>query len=140
MEILKSELDLSLDNFQNQKLYSTPESIAQIILNIILMRPGSLPGLPHIGIDIREYLYKHVDTFNTEELKAKLMSQCTELLPGFVTGDIDLYFVDDHKGQPLLIIAIGVAVNSSLLNIGITKNETGDLTYLYEFEKQLTTN
>lgn len=136
MEILKSEMDLSLDNFQNQKLYSTPESIAQIILNIMLMRPGTLPGLPHIGIDIREYLYKHVDTFNTEELKAKLMSQCTELLPGFVTGDIDIYFVD-HKGQPLLIIAIGVAVNSSLLNIGITQDETGNLQYLYEFEKQL---
>ena len=135
MDITKPELDLALDSFQKQKLLGINESIAQLLINLFLMRPGNLPGLPHLGINIREELYRHEANIDTEGLKSKIAGQCSELLPGLVTDNISLVFIPDYQNQSLLIVSVGLFDNSTL-NIGFTTGgSTGELQYRYEFEK-----
>ena len=139
MEILKPELDLGLNSFQQQKIFTINESIAQIIINLFLMRPGNIPGLPHLGINIREYLYQTEATMDTELLKSKIAGQCSELLPGLVTGAIEVVFIPNYKEQSMLIVTINLYDNSAL-NVGFTQSGvTGELQYKYEFEKLLST-
>jgi hypothetical protein len=136
-DIFKSEILLELNNFQKQKLLDPNNSIAQIIINLFLMRPGNIPGLPHIGINIKDYLYKTDTEINPDDIKSRIASQCNELLPGVVTGDIDIVLVPDFQGKSILLISIGI-FDANTLHVGFTKNSaTGDLEYLYEFEKAL---
>jgi hypothetical protein len=138
-DIMKHEMTLSLNNFQKQELLDLNHSIARIILNIFLLRRGNIPGLPHIGVNIREYLYKSPEEFDSQNLKNLALAQCSELLPGFITGNIDIYFIADLNGQPLIIISVGIAdmTESNLINFGFTlSGATGDLQSFYDFEKE----
>ena len=137
MDIIKPELDLGLNNFQQQKIFTINESIAQILINLFLMRPGNIPGLPHLGINIREYLYKTEVSLDTDQLKSKIAGQCSELLPGLVTGEIDVVLIPNYNEQSMLIVTINLFDNSAL-NIGFTQSGlSGELQYKYEFEKLL---
>jgi hypothetical protein len=131
------ELALNLNNFQQQKILSINDSVAQILINLFLMRPGNLPSLPHIGINLPDYLYRTAGEINVDELKNTIATQCNELLNGVVTGEIDVIFLPDYKGQPMLIVAVEI-LNTVTVNIGFTKSAaTNELNYLYQFENQL---
>lgn len=115
------EISLTLDGFRQQKLLSNKDSIAQRIINIMFMKPGHMPSMPHIGIDVNQYLYSQEGDINTSELKSKIISQCSELLPYIITGDISVTFTND-KGYDILLIAIPLMIESveQLLLIGVS--------------------
>jgi hypothetical protein len=101
------------------------------------MRPGNIPGLPHLGINIKEYLYRTEANIDTEQLKSKIAGQCSELLPGLVTGAIEVVLIPNYKDQSLLIVTVNLFDNSAL-NIGFSQSGVnGELQYKYEFEKLL---
>jgi hypothetical protein len=103
------------------------------------MRPGNLPGLPHIGLNIREYLNRIEDEVDSEDLKSKIMSQCHQLVPGLVTNDINVYTSLDNNNRMVLIISIGLTDKSEndLVYFGFKREEDGSINYLFEFEKLL---
>jgi hypothetical protein len=137
MDILKHEIGFKLNEFQQQEILSINESIAQIIINMFLMRQGNLPGLPHIGLNIRDYLNRHEDEIDAEDLKAKIMSQCHELIPGLITNNINVYTSLDNNNRTVLIISIGLTDKSEndLVYFGFRKDADGRINYLFEFEK-----
>lgn len=132
------ELDFGLDNFQKPKILSAKDSIAQIILNLFMMRPGSLPSMPHIGIDIASYMYMLEDTIDLEELKTKIFSQCADLLAFLTLGDIKVFFAP-YNGQSVLVVAIpiqGLDEAEEALLLGFTKDQSGSgLLFNYQFEQ-----
>jgi hypothetical protein len=136
MDILKHEITMSLNDFQEQNFLDISHSVAQVILNILLMRPGNMPGLPQIGINIKQYLYKVESEWDPENLKSLLMAQCTELIPGLISNKIDIYYTNDNQDRPILIVAVGLNDLSeyNLINFGFLKNEDGRIQYLYDFE------
>lgn len=138
MSGLKSEVTFGTDNFNNQKVLSSEESLAQILLNLLLMRPGNMPGLPHLGINIRQYLYSFTDEIDVDGLKNKIYSQSSELLPYLITGDIKIANVQQN-GQNILIIAIPIPSqnNDDAILFGFSKNADGTLTANYQIDKQL---
>ena len=50
------DVGFGLNDFQEMQVYSEGESIARYLSNILLMRPGNLPGLPHIGLNIKDFV------------------------------------------------------------------------------------
>lgn len=85
---MKRELSTGMDSFKKQKVLNEEDSVAQLILNILLMKPGSLPTQPHIGLNIRQYLNKLDNEADLSNLKEVLYSQCKELIPYLVGTDI----------------------------------------------------
>ena len=65
------DVGFGLNDFQEMQVYSEGESIARYLSNILLMRPGNLPGLPHIGLNIRELLYCNMGEIDSQDLKDK---------------------------------------------------------------------
>ena len=53
---LPKDVGYGLDDFQRMKVYSESESMARYILTILLTRPGNYPGLPHIGLNVKQLL------------------------------------------------------------------------------------
>ena len=134
------EILFALDNFQKPKLLSIEETVAQQIINLLLMRPGNLPGLPHVGVNIEQYLYKTQDQLDAEEIKQKIHSQCSELMSYISLGEVQI-FVTTYEGKDLLIVAIplsGLDQDQTLiLGFSSTQNEIS-VAYQFEEVKNLT--
>lgn len=137
---IKKELDFSLNNFQEQKTYEALEAAAQIILNLFFTVPGDYPSLPHIGLDIKQYLYKLEDEIDPEELKGKIFAQCSELMPYLILGNVRI-FMTNYKGKPVLIANIQLNANdqSNDLTMAFSENN-GNLLYDYAFNTDLFKN
>jgi len=137
--MIKSELDFGLDNFGKQKILSQSETIAQLILNILLMRPGQMPSMPHIGIDIRKYLYKFEEDIDSEALKKEINYQCSLLIPYLDLTGLRLMVVDYHgEGVLMLIIPLSISSQNETLLIGFKKDSnSGEIVFNYQFEDKL---
>lgn len=131
------EVDFGLDNFKDPKTLSIKDSIVQILLNLFLMRPGNLPSLPHIGINIREYLYTMDTGFDVEELKKKIYSQATEVLQYVSLGDVQI-FSAPYQGEQVLVIMIpvsGLSDEDETIVMAFMQDEnSSELSYNYQFK------
>ena len=128
--------DFGLDNFNRPKVLNESQTLVNNILTLLFMRPGSYPSLPHLGINIQQYLYRFIDEISTDEIKARLVAQCEEFLPNVQSGEFDvLKTVKD--GHPVLLVVMPVMIDDTLtsLIIGITLNGIGDLIYNFKFDK-----
>ena len=67
MAEIKHELTFGIDNFGKQNMLSKSESVAQVLINLLFMRPGQMPSLPHLGINIKQYLYKFEEDIDVTE-------------------------------------------------------------------------
>lgn len=131
---IKPEPLFGLDNFGKPKTLSTAETIAQMVLNILLLKPGQLPSLPHIGIDIKKYLYKFEEDIDPDHLKSQLIYQCNNL-----HGYIDLNGVEvvvlpvGHESILFISIPLTVAVEQDKeILIGFRYKKTGkEVTFNY---------
>lgn len=131
------EVDFGLDNFKDPKTLSIKDSIVQILLNLFLMRPGNLPSLPHIGINIREYLYSMDAGFDVEELKQKIYSQATEVLEYVSINDIQI-FSAPYKGEQVLVIMLPISglseADETVVMAFMQDENSSELSYNYLFK------
>ena len=138
------EISLSLDGFGRQKVLNEKDTVAQQILNLLFMKPGHLPNMPHLGIDINQYLYSQEGELNTSDLQAKIVGQCTELMPYLINGDVTVTFTE-NEGIQILLIGIPVTIDGDeLLIVGLTPTEgsnglkgASSTNVVYEFTKLL---
>lgn len=111
MNILNDQITIGYDStfelneFNNPRIRSEIETVKNIILTILFMKPGQYPSLPQIGIDIESMLYSFYDEINTEDLKQKIIVQCEALGVFFNKGNIGI-LKTKYKGQPALLIHI----------------------------------
>ena len=97
------DVTFELNEFNNPRIKSEIETLKDIILFILFSRPGQYPSLPQIGLNIRDYLYDFYDEINEDDLKNKLIEQCSMLGYYIKNGTFDLKKVM-YKKQPSLII------------------------------------
>ena len=55
---LPRDIGIEKDNFQKSKIFNETDSLINYILNILIMKPGNLPGSPELGVDIGRYVIK----------------------------------------------------------------------------------
>ena len=125
---IKSELEFGLNNFGKQKMMDEKDTISQMILNLFLLRQGQIPSLPHIGIDIRKYLYRFEDDINAEEIREAIIYQCVSLTPYIHVDSIQVIFVP-FENESLMYIIVPIRINVD-----------GGGTAIYGFKKPKTSN
>jgi hypothetical protein len=129
------EVLFGLDNFHKPKMLSLKDTVAQQIINLLLMRPGNLPSLPHIGINIEQYMYRLQDDFDPEEIKQKIYNQCSELLSYISLGEVQI-FITIYKGKDLLIVAIPIVGFGETENLLVAfSSSQNDVNVAYQFEE-----
>ncbi len=131
------DVGFGLDSFQRPKVLSEAESVAQYILNILMWKEGNLPGLPHIGINIKSLLYTTVDDFQPELLRTKIYEQCNELLPHIISSNIILTPVE-HDGRDFFIIIIPVTLESGeehRISYAFFNDSNNQFSYGYEIDQ-----
>lgn len=142
---LGPEVLFTLNNFQQQQKLSIKETVAQMIFNIFTWRPGNLPSMPHIGMDIENrYMYKTQLQLDPEELKKELYSQCAELVNYITLGEVQV-FITDYNGAGVLIIRVpiqGLPEETTIL-YGFTRSSSSEGTTVkatFQFEDTVITS
>lgn len=132
---LPKDVSYGLDDFQRMKVYSESESIARYILTILLTRPGNYPGLPHIGLNVKQLLYDDLNEFNATSLKEQIYDQCSALLPHIVGDDVYAGLIE-YNGTTFLLIRVSVEVNSKMqkINYAFYQDELRELKFDFQIE------
>ena len=134
---IHSELSFGLDNFKNQKTLNQVETLTQLLVNILMLKPGQMPSLPHLGMNIKQYIYKSQEEINTALIKNELRKQCSTITP-YINMDNIQVLVLPYENESILYINIPFSVlvegaeNQTLL-MGLKKQRTSnEVTFNYK--------
>ena len=121
-----------VNDYNLLKVLSPTETYVKNILVILFGKPGFMPSIPSLGMDISKYLYMFEDEIDTSQIKYDLTRQCEEFLPDVETGDIDVY-QRIYNGRSLLIFKLPVIIDDKNIEValGVTTNKNGELIYQY---------
>lgn len=109
---LPRDVGLDKDNFQKSKIFNETDSLINYILNILLMRPGNMPSMPELGVNIGQYVQSSMQSkLDTELLKGLITSNCEDLLPYLTSDDLFVGIAQDEYGKDVLLIKIPLVVD-----------------------------
>lgn len=137
MSSLGQDVDFYMDEFGKPTTYSEKDSIAKMIMNLLLLKPGNLPSEPFMGVDIRKYLYMREDEIDVNDLKNSIYNSCHALLP-YIMGDIKIYLkdADTSDRRKVLILNFPLTIDgvTDSLFIGVSRSSgsESEATYMYE--------
>ena len=137
---MKRELKFGLDDFGKQAMLTQAESVAQMLVNLFLMRPGQIPSLPHIGMNIRQYMYRFDNEIDVSNIKTQIAIQCPDILQYIDLENIQLIstpYKNDHILYLLVPLSVRVAENSAI-SIGFKRSSSSnEITFNYKINNNL---
>ena len=61
VQLLGYDVLMDVDEFHKPKLITSFQMCVNIILTLLMMKPGQYPSIPELGIDIEQYLMEYSD-------------------------------------------------------------------------------
>ena len=140
MAEIKSELNFGIDNFGKQSKMTQAQTIAQMIINLFLLKPGQLPSLPHIGMNIRQYMYKFKEDIDVSYIKNQIATQCPDILPYVDMSNMQLILLP-YENESILYLFLPLSVSiaeNSAISIGFKKNNASNVvTFNYKINNNV---
>lgn len=140
MAEIKPELNFGINNFGKQSTMTQAQTIAQMLINLFLMRPGQLPSLPHIGINIRQYMYKFEEDIDVAYIRSQISEQCADILPYIDISAMQLILFP-YKNESILYLFVPLSVlieENAALSIGFKKNNSSnEITFNYKINNNI---
>lgn len=99
------DVAFDVDAMSKPKIVSSFDLAINIVLTLLMMKPGQFPSIPELGIDIESYLFEYSDNKALpSEIKNKLSDQCNQL---DVSGlAIEVYLDKTEEGHDALIVEL----------------------------------
>ena len=111
---LPRDVGLGKDNFQKSTIFNETDSLVNYILNILLMRPGNMPSMPEIGVNIGQYIQPNMQKeLDPELIKGLITSNCEDLLPYLSADEIVVTIARDGYGRDVLIIKLPIIMDEA---------------------------
>jgi phage baseplate assembly protein W len=102
-----ADLDFSLNGFREQKVLYDENAYAQMIKRLLLMRKGTYPSIPDMGIGISTYRFQDIDRLTAGDLRKDIQAQINKYIPTLPLEKIDIAKVK-YKGDYVLYIDIAI--------------------------------
>lgn len=136
--MIEKEVRFTLNSFGKIDVLSDVDSLAQLIKNILFLKPGQLPSLPFIGVDIMKHMNPMISNAELEALSASISSQCTALIPHMDFGGVTVESLT-YQGRPVLMVVIPLTIASEekTLLLGVRKATNGRVIFNYEIDDTL---
>lgn len=97
-DVYKKELSLSLNPFGRPREYSGKAAWAHLIMNLIMMEPGTYPSQPNMGVGLNRFSYQTIDTW-ASEVQSLINDQIKTYLPDIPLENIKLIDHTNEKGN-----------------------------------------
>lgn len=132
---LPRDVGIDKDNFQKSKIYNQTDSLINYILNILVMRPGNMPSMPELGVNIGQYVQQSMQSkLDSELIKGLIVSNCEDLLPYLTSDDVYVGVMKDENDKEVLVIKLPLIVDEVSqeqqdLYYAFYRNELNDLKF-----------
>ncbi len=87
------EYIMSIDHFKNPVVVKEKQAISLLLTRLLLLKPGSDPLHPDMGVGIADYRY---GIFTLDDLKKRIKNQIDEYLPIYNSAEVNLVLIDGH--------------------------------------------
>ena len=114
----ESDVAFSFNKYGEPEMLNLKDTVAQGIINALFMVPGNLPSLPHIGVNIRQYLYRSDTGYIATEIEQKLKEACGVILNGVVINWVDFSVQKTTKGESVFLLMIRLTFPKTLTDPG----------------------
>jgi len=106
-----AEYSLSIDEFNNPKVYEGAEGIMLLLSRLVLLEPGTFQSHPDMGVGlVSNYRFRVDDGGLSSELASRIKTQIDKYLP-FLTGvDVDVSIKDNSYYIAITINGIIFAI------------------------------
>ena len=128
------EPSFGLNAFNKAKFKNESETIASAFINLLFGKPGYMPSMPQLGLDIKNTLFMFWDEINPDQIKARILAQCDAFEDYIASGDLDV-IKSSVEDQALLVIVVPTQIKDieKHLVVAITQNDEGVLNYNYQY-------
>lgn len=126
-----------VDSFNKPKMLNDSQTLVNNIVLILMGKPGFYPSQPELGMNIGNYLYSLEGDIDVNEIKSKLVEQCSDLLECIQNQEFEVS-VKTYNNNPILLFYLPTVINTEYkeLILGITTSATGELVYNFTFSEQ----
>ena len=122
----QQDVSFNFNKYGDPELLNLKESVAQAIANALFMVPGNLPTMPHIGVNIRQYLYRSDTDYVSTEIEDKLKAACGNIIYGVIINSVDFSIQKTTKGESVFLIMVRVSFPNdinSILGLSVLHNQ-----------------
>lgn len=135
---MKKDVSFGMDSFGKPKILTAKETVANLITNILYLRPGQLPSMPSVGINIEQYLYAIPEDSTLSNLRELIATQCNSLLPNLGIQGVSVGPIRyNNRDTILIVIPVYIEDSSETLLVGVSKDEDGRVIFKYDFDKSI---
>lgn len=130
------EPTFDVDIYKKPKLLSEKDSVAQIIVNALFLKPGNIPDNPELGVDIEKYMYIDSDMTVSDSIRASLIKTCGDDLVTANINNVDFITRRQEDGSYIFLIRVNITFKednkSTSLGIG-GYQKSGHVTYNWDY-------
>lgn len=125
-----------VDNFLQSKYLNESETIATNFLTLLFGKPGFLPSMPLIGIDIKQKLYLFYDDIDTAQIKAEVSQQCSEYMNYVLDDSFNVIKTkQDNQTVLLFVLPMQEKYRTRHFIVGISTTPSGDIKYNFTWSE-----
>ena len=97
------EVTFGINKYKKAVMLNTKETIAQTVINAILMVPGNLISNPLVGVNIMQYLYHKLEDIDTNKIMNDLQFAIGDTLGDNVLSDVSVVSLRDPNGDAMVV-------------------------------------
>ena len=102
------DVSFGFNKYKEPDLKSLKESVANSIVNACFMVPGNLPGMPTVGVNIKQYFYKEESELSADKITADVQYACGKLISGASIIAVDFSVQKTTYGDYVFLLIIKV--------------------------------
>ena len=100
---MSREVTFGINKYKKAVMLNTKETIAQTVINALLMVPGNLISNPLVGANIMQYLYHKIEDIDTDKIMNDLQFAIGDTLGDNVLSDISVVSIRDRDGDVMVV-------------------------------------
>ena len=97
------EVTFGINKYKKAVMLNTKETIAQTVINALLMVPGNLISNPLVGVNIMQYLYHKLEDIDTNKIMNDLQFAIGDALGDNVLSDVSVVSLRDPNGDAMVV-------------------------------------
>lgn len=97
------EVTFGINKYKKAVMLNTKETIAQTVINALLMVPGNLISNPLVGVNVMQYLYHKLEDIDTNKIMNDLQFAIGDTLGDNVLSDISVVSLRDPNGDAMVV-------------------------------------
>ncbi len=106
-----------LSPFSSIGLSSKEKTIVDDLLVLLFSKPGFIPSMPNIGVNIRKYLTNN--NMTTDNIKQDIVNNCQDFYDYIVDKSIEIDIIEINNKRVLSISLPTITYNMTPLTLGV---------------------